>query len=101
MTDHTPESEHTAGTAVRLDQGHVQGTGGVPDRFENPGLPPHVHRAADLDDRAARRAERIVAGLFGLSMVGTLIFLVAYFLVDVETQTFALSYTHLTLPTKA
>ena len=88
MTDHTPESEHTAGTAVRLDQGHVQGTGGVPDRFENPGLPPHVHRAADLDDRAARRAERIVAGLFGLSMVGTLIFLVAYFLVDVETQTF-------------
>jgi len=39
-------SEH--GTAVRLDQGHVVGDGGLPERFTNPGLPAHVARMADL-----------------------------------------------------
>ena len=33
--------------AVRLDQGDVVGQGGIPDRFQNPGLPPHVERLAD------------------------------------------------------
>ncbi|EWT00560.1 ubiquinol-cytochrome C reductase [Intrasporangium oryzae NRRL B-24470] len=49
------------------------------DRFENPGLPPHVHRAADDDPKAAKRAEKQVATLFGLSMLSTLVFLVGYF----------------------
>ena len=36
----TPGSEvgtQSHGTAVRLDEGHVVGTGGVPERFVNPG----------------------------------------------------------------
>ena len=49
MTDITPEPERPADSAVRLDQGHVHGSGGIPERFQDPGLPPHVHRAADLD----------------------------------------------------
>ena len=88
MTDLTPEPERPADSAVRLDQGHVHGSGGIPERFQDPGLPPHVHRAADLDEKAAKRAERSVAGLFALSMLGTVLFLVAYFMVDVDTQTF-------------
>jgi len=76
------------GTAVRLDQGHIEGTGGIPERFVNPGLAPHVHRMADLDERAARRAERQVAALFGISMVATVIFLVAYFAIDLDTYRF-------------
>jgi ubiquinol-cytochrome c reductase iron-sulfur subunit len=76
------------GTAVRLDQGHIQGTGGIPERFVDPGLPPHVHRLADLDERATRRAERQVATLFAVSMVATVIFLVAYFAIDGDTYQF-------------
>ena len=34
-------------TAVRLDEGHIEGTGGLPERFQKPGLPPHVPRMAD------------------------------------------------------
>lgn len=49
--------------------------------FPNPGLPPHVHRQADSDPRAERRAERIVAAMFGISVIGTAIFIAAYFLV--------------------
>jgi ubiquinol-cytochrome c reductase iron-sulfur subunit len=39
-------------------------------------------RLADTDPKAAKRAERQVALLFGISVVGTLIFLVAYFAID-------------------
>lgn len=70
------------------DPGHLEGSGGVAERFTNPGPPPHVNRAADLDERAARRAERQVAGLFGISMVATLTFLVAYFAIDQNTYRF-------------
>jgi ubiquinol-cytochrome c reductase iron-sulfur subunit len=53
----------------------------LPERFENPGLPPHQHRMADHDPAAARRAERQVAALFALSIVGTLLTIVAYYAV--------------------
>ena len=49
--------------------------------FPNPGLPPHEPRRADVDPRAARRAERIVTALFLLSVVGSVIFILAYFIV--------------------
>ncbi len=54
----------------------------LPERFENPGVPPHRHRMADVDQGAARRAERQVAAMFALSILGTLGFIVAYFVVD-------------------
>ncbi len=54
---------------------------GLPERFENPGLPPHHHRVTDIDPRAAKRAERQVAAMFGLSVLGTVLVLVAYFAV--------------------
>ncbi len=72
----------TSTDVVRLDDGHHVGDGGLPARFENPGLPPHIHRLADHQRRAAQRAERQVAALFGLSMLATLVFLVAYFAID-------------------
>ncbi len=56
----------------------------VPARFDNPGLPAHQHRMADTDPKAAKRAERQVAALFILSMVGTLLLLIAYFAVKLE-----------------
>jgi quinol---cytochrome c reductase iron-sulfur subunit len=69
-------------TAVRLDEGHVVGQGGLPERFTNPGLPHHVPRMADQDEGAAKRAEKQVATLFGVSILGTLLFIVLYFAID-------------------
>ena len=74
--------------AVRLDEGHIEGTGGLPERFENPGFPPHVARLADVSEAGAKRAEKQVAALFGLSILGTLIFLVGYFAVGLEDVVF-------------
>lgn len=53
--------------------------GQLPERFENPGLPAHHQRVTDIDAKAAKRAERQVALLFFLSIVGTLVVLVSYF----------------------
>jgi hypothetical protein len=92
MNEHGTEpmgaDESKPGTALRLDQGHIQGRGGIPERFTDPGLAPHVHRLADREERAARRAERQVAILFGISMVATIIFLVAYFAIDLHAYAF-------------
>jgi ubiquinol-cytochrome c reductase iron-sulfur subunit len=83
----TPTGEFGSG-AVRLDQGHVVGDGGIPERFQNPGFAPHAPRGADLDEGAAKRAERIVGGLFVMSILGTLGFIVAYFAIDSEATVF-------------
>jgi ubiquinol-cytochrome c reductase iron-sulfur subunit len=58
--------------------------GQLPERFENPGLPAHQHRVTDIDAKAAKRAERQVALLFLLSIIGTLVILIAYFAVKYE-----------------
>lgn len=58
----------------------------VGERFENPGLPAHRHRLADIDPKAAKRAERQVAGLFGLSILGTIGTLVAFFAINFEEE---------------
>jgi ubiquinol-cytochrome c reductase iron-sulfur subunit len=60
----------------------IPGTTVSVSQFDNPGLPPHVHRLADTDPRAAKRAERQVAAMFLLSIIGTLVFCVSYFAVD-------------------
>lgn len=61
--------------------------GNLPERFDNPGLPQHHHRMADTDPKAARTAERQVATLFVLSMVGTIIFIAAYFAIPLDSET--------------
>ena len=81
-----PSTGH--GTAVRLDQGHHVGTGGLPERFTNPGLPTHVPRMADLTEEAAARAEKQVAALFSLSILATVLFVVFYFLIDIDATVF-------------
>ena len=48
------------------------------ERLSDPGLPEHVHRKADSDPAAAKRAERQVAILFALSALGTILFIITY-----------------------
>ena len=48
----------------------------VGDPIPDPGLHEHQPRPTDVDERAERRAERQIAGLFGLSAVFTVLFVV-------------------------
>lgn len=56
--------------------------------IQDPGLPAHVHRSMDIDPKAALRAERQVAILFGLSAMGTLLLIFSFFFIDGETFLF-------------
>ncbi len=63
------------------------GAGGTPDaggEIPDPGLPPHPHRLTDTDPKAAKRAERQVAAMFGISTVATLGAIVAYFALPLD-----------------
>jgi ubiquinol-cytochrome c reductase iron-sulfur subunit len=82
MSANTPVPQHDSPgrEVVPTDRG-----GAVPVRFENPGLEPHRARMSDVDPKAARRAERQVATLFGISALGTLLKLVAYFTIKFDT----------------
>ena len=53
------------------------------DPIADPGLEEHRPRPTDVDEKADRRAERQVAGFFGLSALCALLFCVAYFVFDV------------------
>ncbi|MEV0265991.1 Rieske 2Fe-2S domain-containing protein [Streptomyces sp. NPDC050617] len=54
------------------------------DPFADPGLPPHEHRVQDIDERAAKRSERVVAFLFLLSMLATVGFIASYVALPVD-----------------
>ncbi|MDN4160705.1 Rieske 2Fe-2S domain-containing protein [Nocardioides sp. SOB72] len=49
----------------------------------DPGLPAHEWRPTDVDERQEKRAERQVAGMFGLSAICVLLFLISYFTFDI------------------
>ena len=53
----------------------------------NPGLPEHQYRPTDVDPAQERRAERQVAGMFGVASLLAVAFCVFYFTVD-KDQTF-------------
>ena len=70
------------GTDVATQASHDSThSGELETRFRDPGLPAHVYRHSDIDPKAAKRREREVATLFGLSTLGTLLFIVAFFAV--------------------
>ncbi len=83
MSGTTPASRDGATSQEVLRRQDATGT--VTERFENPGLVPHRHRMADVDPAAAKRAERQVATMFGISALGTLLAIVVYFTVKFDT----------------
>jgi len=56
--------------------------------LSDPGLPEHIHRKADVDVKAAKRAERQVGILFLFSVLGTLLFIYAYLGIDEDAFVF-------------
>lgn len=61
------------------DQHEIARVGTDLEPFPDPGLPEHEPRPTDVDEAAERRAERQVAGLFGLSTVFMVLFIASYF----------------------
>ncbi|MFT4470763.1 Rieske 2Fe-2S domain-containing protein [Arthrobacter sulfonylureivorans] len=78
MADQSHDDPNAPDIAATAGQGQVE-------KFQDPGLPPHRPRRADKDSRAAKRAERQVAILFAISMIGTLLFFVGYFAIPLPT----------------
>ncbi|MGA5272662.1 Rieske 2Fe-2S domain-containing protein [Streptomyces cellulosae] len=56
--------------------------------FADPGLPPHEPRVQDIDERAAKRSERVVALLFTVSMLATVGFIASYVTIPVDKSVF-------------
>jgi ubiquinol-cytochrome c reductase iron-sulfur subunit len=59
----------------------------VDEPIANPGIAEHQWRPTDVDPRAERRAERQVAGLFGLAVLGAIGFIVSYFVFHIGDDT--------------
>jgi len=72
VNDNLPETTH---------DGHAQVAPAEP--IPDPGLPAHEWRPTDVDPKADRRAERQVAGLFGLAILGSILFVVSYIVFQV------------------
>jgi len=68
VNDNLPETTHGDHTPAVVEE-----------PIPNPGLPAHEWRPTDVDPRAEKRAERQVAGLFGLATLAAILFVVSYF----------------------
>lgn len=55
---------------------------GVLEPFADPGLPEHQPRRTDIDEKAAKRAERQVSLMFVISMLATVGFIASYVTID-------------------
>ncbi|WP_405781415.1 Rieske 2Fe-2S domain-containing protein [Streptomyces sp. NBC_00859] len=64
------------------------------DPFADPGLPAHKPRIQDIDERAAKRSERVVAFLFTLSMLATIAFIASYVIFPVDKIVFIFPFGH-------
>lgn len=80
ISDEKPTGQHSA-SATGTD---VLPAGQAETLFPDPGLPPHEKRLTDVDRRVAKRTERQVAGMFGLSALSTIAFAVCYFAIDAD-----------------
>ena len=58
------------------------------ESIKDPGLPAHVHRRADTDPKAAKKAERQVAILFLLSALGTITLIGSYIFIPQDVFIF-------------
>jgi ubiquinol-cytochrome c reductase iron-sulfur subunit len=72
-------NDHLPATTDDADRTPV----GVDEPIANPGLEPHQWRPTDVDPKAEKRAERQVAGLFLLAILGAVLFVVSYFVFQI------------------
>ena len=58
------------------------------EAIKDPGLPAHVHRKADTDPKAAKRAERQVATMFLVSAFGTVLLIFSFYFIPEDVFVF-------------
>jgi ubiquinol-cytochrome c reductase iron-sulfur subunit len=58
------------------------------EQIKDPGLPAHIHRRADEDEKFAKKAETQVAILFILSALGTLLLIASYIFIPTDSFIF-------------
>ncbi|GAB3188971.1 cytochrome bc1 complex Rieske iron-sulfur subunit [Nesterenkonia suensis] len=85
MGEHGHGDPHESGAVITAGDGE-SGKYAI----DNPGLPPHRPRVADEDPKAEKRSERQVATLFLISIIGTVIFFIGYFAVELSEDLHAL-----------
>ena len=87
MTDRDMEKDHLPENTGGAGHGAV--TPAAEDPFQDPGLPAYRPRVTDIDPKAAKRAERQVALLFLVSIVGIIGSMVCYtFIPNTRVHTF-------------
>jgi ubiquinol-cytochrome c reductase iron-sulfur subunit len=92
MSGDVQPKEHSAELVAR--DGHAPG-----DPVPDPGLEPHLPRLTDVDEKAAKRAERQVAAMFGLAALLVVAFCVLFFLVPRDGAFLGLGASNLALGT--
>ncbi|MCX4880244.1 MULTISPECIES: ubiquinol-cytochrome c reductase iron-sulfur subunit [unclassified Streptomyces] len=84
--ENLPAEQDAHGTVSIADEKHP---------FADPGLPPHEHRVQDIDERAAKRSERVVAMLFTVSMLATVGFIASYVAIPHDKAIFVFPIGHI------
>ena len=87
-------AEHSAGHNEHGEHGAVT-VADEKNPFADPGLPPHEHRVQDIDERAAKRSERVVAMLFTVSMLATVGFIASYVAIPHDKSIFVFPIGHI------
>ncbi|MCX3061413.1 cytochrome bc1 complex Rieske iron-sulfur subunit [Streptomyces beihaiensis] len=90
-----PEENLPAEQATDEAHGAVAVKGEHDNPFADPGLPEHEHRIQDIDERAAKRSERVVAMLFTISMLATIGFIAAYLAIPVDKSIYVFPIGHI------
>jgi ubiquinol-cytochrome c reductase iron-sulfur subunit len=67
------------------------------DPFADPGLPAHQPRIQDIDERAAKRSERVVAFLFVMAMLATVAFIASYVAFPINKIVYVFPLGHLSI----
>ena len=87
VPDSGPGNDATTGHGGTVDRSVGPGAevAGLvaPDPLPDPGLEPHVPRPTDVDAHAEKRAERQIAGMFLLSGVFVVLFMISYFVFNI------------------
>jgi ubiquinol-cytochrome c reductase iron-sulfur subunit len=86
--EHGATSGETAGKAVAQQQDHTAPAPAIAvvrtDRIPNPGFPPERLRVTDLDPKKEKQAERTISALFFLSIIGSVLAVVAYIVFPID-----------------
>ncbi|MFE1443104.1 Rieske 2Fe-2S domain-containing protein [Streptomyces sp. NPDC058739] len=90
-----PEENLPAEASAGHDEHGTLSVADEKNPFADPGLPPHEHRIQDVDEKAARRSERVVALLFTISMLATVAFIAAYVAIPHDKAIFVFPLGHI------